>query len=195
MATDFAGIDAYVAQITERCADLGLPVSGTGVLNDFATPDPDSRELDVQRVMYWIEVAANMGAPVMRVFSGPVPEGYEDRWDETAVWMADCLNRVAEHGKQFGVRVGVQNHGDSLANADETIRLAQMVHNDNLGVINDTGYFRPPNSPSGADYDWYGDIAAVLPYDPIVQVPEFLSQVRDALDETSTSGLAASAAS
>ncbi len=233
MPTDFAEIDAYVARITQRCADLGLPVSGTGVLNDFATTDQDSRELDVQRVNYWIEVAANMGAPVMRVFSGPVPEGYEDRWDDTAIWMADCLNRVAEHGKQFGVKVGVQNHGDSLANADETIRLVQMVNHDNLGVIDDTGYFRPPNSPSGADYDWYTDIAAVLPYavnfqvkrkpggaedsvlmdlprlfrlvrassyrgylpieylvargepyDPIVQVPELLSQVRDALEET-----------
>jgi hypothetical protein len=169
----------------------------------------------------------------MRVFSGPVPPGYQDRWDETAVWMADCLNRVADHGKEFGVKVGVQNHGDSLANADETIRLVQMVSNDNLGVIDDTGYFRPPNSPSGSDYDWYADIAAVLPYavnfqvkvkpggvedsvlmdlprlfrsvrassyraylpleyivardepyDPRIQVPEFLSQVRGALEET-----------
>jgi len=71
MPTDFAGIDAYAAQIRQKCADVGLPISGTGVLNDFATTNQDSRELDVQRVKYWIEVAAAMGAPVMRVFSGP----------------------------------------------------------------------------------------------------------------------------
>ena len=43
---------------------LGLDISGTGVRNNFATPDKDKRAADVKHVKEWVEVAARMGAPV-----------------------------------------------------------------------------------------------------------------------------------
>src|SRR5579862_8120028 len=48
----------------------GVAISGTGVRNDFAVGDAASREKDVRMVKDWIEVAAKLGAPVIRVFSG-----------------------------------------------------------------------------------------------------------------------------
>ena len=76
---------------------------------------------------------------MIRVFAGPVPEGHS--WEDAAKWMADDLRECADYGKQFGVLVGVQNHGDMLKTADETIKIVDMVNSDWFGVIVDTGYF------------------------------------------------------
>src|SRR5215472_2046454 len=62
----------------KRTAHLnGVTLSGTGVRNDFAVADREARKRDVQMVKEWIEVAAKLGAPVIRVFSGArQPEGF-----------------------------------------------------------------------------------------------------------------------
>src|SRR5262249_49762709 len=69
-------------------------------------------------------------------------------------------------GKQYGVLVGVQNHGDTLKTADDVLKLLRMVDSDWLGVIVDTGYFQSP--------DPYEDIARVAPFAVNWQVKEKL---------------------
>jgi sugar phosphate isomerase/epimerase len=165
--------DEYINDLKRRAFELGLDISGTGVRNDFATPDearvpgpskqpPNMLAQDVRHSKEWVEVAAKLGAPVLRVFAGPVPKG-ED-WDTTAKRMAGALREVAAQGKKFGVLIGVQNHGDMLKTADECIKLIDMVNSDWFGIIVDTGYFVTP--------DPYVDIAKVMPYAVNMQIKE-----------------------
>ncbi len=154
--------DPYLNDFKRRAFVRGLDVSGTGVRNDFASPDKDKRAADVRHVKEWIEVAARMGAPVLRVFAGPQPQGRP--WDEVAGWMADELRKCAEHGKQYGVLVGVQNHGDMLKTAEQVLKVVKRVDSEWFGVIVDTGYFQTP--------DPYKDIALVTPYAVNWQVKE-----------------------
>lgn len=154
--------DDYLNNYKRRAFQLGLDISGTGVRNDFATPDKARRDADVQHIKEWVEVAAKLGAPVLRVFAGPVPPGHS--WSEVAAWMAADLRRCADYGKQYGVLIGVQNHGDMLKTADETIKIVEMVDSDWFGVIVDTGYFMTP--------DPYLDIAKVMPFAVNFQVKE-----------------------
>ena len=148
--------DAFINRFKRRAFQLGLDISGTGIRNDFATPDAAKRAADVQRAKAWIEVAARMGAPVLRLFAGAVPAGYENKWDEVARWMADAFRECASHGEKFGVLVGVQNHGDMLKDADQTIRVLDLIDSAWCGVIVDTGNMATP--------DPYADIARVVPY-------------------------------
>ena len=154
--------DEYINNFKRRAFQLGLDISGTGVRNDFATPNKESRKRDVQHVKEWVEVSAKLGAPVLRVFAGLEPAGH--KWDEVAKWMADDLRECAEHGEKYGVLIGVQNHGDMLKNADQTIKIVEMVGSDWFGVIVDTGYFMTE--------DPYVDIAKVVPYAVNFQVKE-----------------------
>lgn len=154
-----------INEFKRRAFQLGLDISGTGIRNDFAQADKTKRAADVVIAKRWIEVAAEMGAPVLRVFAGVQPKDHT--WDETAVWMAEALAEVAEHGSKFGVMVGVQNHGDMLKSADEVIKILEMVKSDWLGTIVDTGFFLTP--------DPYADIARVIPYAVNWQVKELLS--------------------
>jgi sugar phosphate isomerase/epimerase len=103
-----------------------------------------------------------MGAPVLRVFAGPPPEGYT--WDQVAEWMVDDLKPCVEHGEKYGVLIGIQNHGDMLKTADDVLKVVKMVDSPWFGVIVDTGYFQSP--------DPYQDIARVLPHAVNFQVKE-----------------------
>ena len=117
---------------------------------------PAKRAADVKHVKEWIDVAAKLGAPMLRIFSGTAFEGYEKNWDSIANYMAASIKECVAYAKSKGVLIGVQNHGDFLKTADETIRLVKLVDSDWFGVIVDTGYFLTA--------DPYVDMEKVMPY-------------------------------
>jgi sugar phosphate isomerase/epimerase len=158
--------DAYILEFKRRAFELGIAISGTGVANDLATADKEKRAADVKQIQDWVEVAAKLGAPVLRVFAGPVPKGYEEKWDEVAEWMVADLKKCVEHAEKHGVIIGIQNHGDMLKSADQVIKIIKMVNSPWFGAINDTGYYLTA--------DPYADMARVVPYTVNWQVKQRL---------------------
>lgn len=154
----------FVNQFKRHAFNQGIEISGTGIRNDFATADKAKRNEGIQLAKEWIEVAASMGAPVIRVFAGAQPDGLD--WDEVAKWMADALHECAEHGEKSGVVVGVQNHGGMLKSAEQVLKILAAVDSTWLGTIIDTGYFLTA--------DPYADIARVIPHAVNWQVKELL---------------------
>ncbi len=154
--------DKYVNNFKRRAFQLGLDISGTGVRNDFATPDKAKRAVGVRHVKEWIEVAARLGAPVLRVFAGPEPKDHP--WDEVAVWLVDDLKQCVEHAQKYGVLIGIQNHWDFLKTSAQVLKIVQMVDSEWFGTIVDTGYFLTA--------DPYHDMEAVAPYAVNWQVKE-----------------------
>jgi hypothetical protein len=162
----------YARNIKRLCDELDIEISGTGVKNDFADPDAGRRALDVKRAKYWIDVAAVMGAPVMRLFTGQIPKDIEEFGWETISKerIVPALRECAEYAEGKGVVIGMQNHGDMASTADQVIQLLGWVNHPNIGVITDTGFFKPFQAPNGIGYDWYSDIESVLPYTVNFQV-------------------------
>lgn len=133
----------------------GVAVFGTGVRNDFSLSDAGARRRELQLVKDWIEVAAALGAGVIRVFSGrAVPQG--SSFDQVLEWMAPLMRECADAGATHGVMVGVQNHDDFLKTAAQTIRLVEAVNHEWFGVILDVGSLRQG--------DPYQEIAQLIPY-------------------------------
>lgn len=156
--------DDFIYAVKRRAFQLGLDISGTGVKNDFANPDPAKRVADVQLVKAWIDVAVKLGAPVIRVFAGEIPAGYENKRAEVATYMAASLKECVDYGKLRGVLVGVQNHGDFLQTAEQCLDMVNRVHSDWFGLIVDTGKFLTE--------DPYVDIEKTLPYAVNFQLKE-----------------------
>ncbi len=156
--------DEYLKKFKDRAAELGIVISGTGIRNNFASPDPTVRAEGVQLAKNWIVAASKMGAPIVRVFSGEVPKGYEDKWKEVAGWMIECYKECAAYGEKYGVKIGIQNHGDMLQTAEQCIYVLEGVNSKWAGLIVDTGSFKTE--------DPYKDIAAVIPYAINWQVKE-----------------------
>ena len=104
-----------------------------------------------------------MGAPVLRVFSDTQIKSMT--WHDVAKdytreqvqdWIVEALKECADHGKKFGVIIGVQNHGDFLQTGEQLLDLIKAVDSDWCGPIVDTGYFKTP--------DPYKDMEEVAPY-------------------------------
>ena len=104
--------DAYIGEFKRRAFELGIAISGTGVANDLATPDREKRAADVKHIQDWVEVAAKLGAPVLRVFAGAVPQGYETKWEEVAAWMVADLKQCVRQAEKYGVMIGIQKDYD-----------------------------------------------------------------------------------
>ena len=155
--------DEYIYHIKRKAHLLGVSISGTGVRNDFSNPDATKRQADVQLIKNWIEVAAKLGAPVIRVFAGVLnPKEYT--WDEIAKWMVVDIKECVEYGQKHGVIVGIQNHNDFIKTADEAIKIIKMVNMEWCGLILDTGSYRQG--------DPYEQIARTIKYAINWQVKE-----------------------
>lgn len=155
--------DAYIDNFKKRAADLGIGISGTGVRNNFTTADKALRDGGVNHIKEFVEVAARLGAPVIRVFADTQLRA--ETWetvskgatrDQVQEWIAAALKECADHGKKYGVRIGVQNHGDFLKTGEEQMRLVNAVGSEWCGPIVDTGYYKTS--------DPYQDIAQVAPH-------------------------------
>ena len=165
--------DAFISRLRRHAHARGVVINGTGIRNDFTHADRSVRANGVQLTKDWIEVAARLGATVIRVFAGPqkpfndwrVAAGGAKR-DEVEKWMADDVRACAEHGEKFGVLVGVQNHGDFLNTGVEHLSLLRRVDHPCCGALVDTGKYLTA--------DPYADIALITPYAVGWQIKETL---------------------
>ncbi|SDG98347.1 sugar phosphate isomerase/epimerase family protein [Mucilaginibacter sp. P25] len=148
--------DEYLKRFKEKATQLGIKITGTGIRNNFASPDPKVRAEGLQLAKDWIVAASKMGAPVVRVFSGDIPKGYENKWGEVAGWMIDCYKQCATYAQRYGVKIGIQNHGDMLQTADQCLYVLKAVDSKWVGLIVDTGNFKTE--------DPYEDISKVVPF-------------------------------
>ena len=147
--------DEYIFKLKRYAFVNGLTINGTGVHNDFAVLDSETRADDVQLVKNWISVDSKLGAGVIRIFAGrAIPEGHT--FDDTLEWMVPAIQECVETGKQHGVIVALQNHNDVIKTAAETIKIVEAVNSEWFGVMLDVGSLR-----QGDPYD---EIDKLLPY-------------------------------
>ena len=158
--------DEYIYHLKNKAHRLGLDISGTGIRNEFADPDPVKRAADVVLTKKWIEVAAKLGAPVIRIFTGKiVPAGHSR--EEAEGWIVEHIKTCTEYGKQHGVIVAIQNHNDFLKTAAETTRILEKVNSEWFGLVLDTGSF--------VTEEPYGEIQKMTKYAVNWQVKEKLT--------------------
>ena len=133
--------DDFMREFKRKAFLLGLDISGTGVRNDFSNPDKTSRKADIAMIKKWIEAAAKMGIPNIRVFAGTNPhEGFTR--DQVFDWMATDIKTCCQYGKEYGVMVAIQNHNDFLKTAADVDRIFEMVNSEWLGLNLDIGSYR-----------------------------------------------------
>lgn len=134
----------YLRDIKKLCTDLQLTIGGIAVSNDFGADE--RRSLEAGKVKQWCDIAAYLGAPVVRVFAGWVPpQRVEERpgrivgvfrrvfgaprVDQRRLWsdVTATLRQCADHAAERGVVLGLQNNrSDGIVGA--AAQLTQCVH-------------------------------------------------------------------
>lgn len=152
--------DEYLNQLRHRAFTLGLDVSGTAVRNDFCYPAGEDRDKEIVHVKRWVDYAAKLGAPVIRIFSGQPRDGQSEM--EAHRLAVDGIEECCDYAGRHGVFLALENHGGLTTTIDGIMALVEDVKSPWFGVNLDTGNF---NSS-----DVYADLALLAPYSVNVQV-------------------------
>jgi sugar phosphate isomerase/epimerase len=151
---------AYLHELKRHAYRSGVTISGTAVRNNFCLPPGPQKQKEIDHVKQWIDHAAELTAPHIRIFAGDVPAGAAK---ETAIqWVADGVKAALEHAAARGVFLGLENHGGITARAADHLAICDRVGDHPwFGVNLDTGNYRT---------DAYRELAMAAPRSVNVQV-------------------------
>jgi sugar phosphate isomerase/epimerase len=163
----------YCRTLRRHALLQGLAISGTAVRNTFTyRPGPElDREID--HVKRWIDLAAELHAPTIRIFAGDLQKGTSEA--DARRWCIDAIQRACEHAATRGIVLALENHGGIVSTADQLLAIVREVKSDWFGVNLDTGNFHSP--------DPYADLARVAPYAVVAQVKTEISTGKGARQE------------
>jgi sugar phosphate isomerase/epimerase len=155
----------YLNQLARQCFRLGLDVSGTAIGNDFGFPAGDERKKQIDSAKQWIDYAALLGAPVIRIFAGHAKGDTPPA--QTHSLMVQGIEECCEYAGQRGVHLALENHGGPTADAEGLLKFVRDVNSPWFGVNMDTGNFHSD--------DIYGELERIAPYALNVQVKVVVS--------------------
>ena len=138
----------------------GVEISGTAVGNNFTLPVGEKRDQEIAHVKKWIDHAALLGAPHVRIFAGSPPAGMS-RGQAVSLCIS-AIEDCCDHAAQAGVFLGLENHGGIVAEASGLMEIVRAVKSRWFGVNLDTGNFHSD--------DPYADLVTCAPYAVNVQL-------------------------
>ncbi|MCH7989451.1 MAG: TIM barrel protein [Planctomycetes bacterium] len=145
----------YLMHLKDKTFRLGLDISGTAIGNDFCLPEGEAREQQLSMCREWIDYAAVMGAPVIRIFAGKIPKGGTE--EEAVERCVEGINQSLDYAAQKGVHLALENHGGITATPKQMLNIIKGVKKSPwFGVNFDSGNFRSA--------DPYGDLEKIAPY-------------------------------
>jgi sugar phosphate isomerase/epimerase len=145
----------YLIHIKQLTFRLGLDISGTAIANDFCLPPGQKRDETLAHTRKWIDYAALMGAPVIRIFAGYIPK--EDTEEAAIERCAAGINESLDYAAKKGVCLALENHGGITATPEQMLKIiARVKESPWFGVNFDGGNFQTA--------DPYSDLARIAPY-------------------------------
>jgi sugar phosphate isomerase/epimerase len=149
---------AYLADLNQRCSDLGVTqllimCDGEGQLGD---PDERARIAAVKNHHRWVDAAKTLGCHSIRVNAAS-----KGNYEEQQKLAIDGLSRLSEYAATAGINVIVENHGGLSSNGDWLAGVIQAVGKDNCGTLPDFGNFRIHGEEW---FDRYKGVELLMPF-------------------------------
>ncbi|MCP4175041.1 MAG: sugar phosphate isomerase/epimerase [Fuerstiella sp.] len=155
----------YLLSLRQRTHRLGLDISGTAIGNDFCLVSGEARDRQLAECRRWIDYAAIMGAPAIRIFAGKVPQG--DSEEAAVERCVDGINQSLDYAATRGVFLALENHGGITSTPEQLLKIVDSVKSSPwFGVNFDSGNFRTD--------DPYRDLERIAPYAVNAQVKVML---------------------
>lgn len=112
------------AQIRRQFEDMGVEMSCIATSRKYAFSDREEWRESVEATQRFIDLAADLGCPNIRVFGGTTPEGMSR--EDARKLVAEALAELGPYAASRGVCVCLETHDDySLADwCASTVRLA-----------------------------------------------------------------------
>lgn len=130
---------ATAAELRRYCKELGLEIIAYTVGANFLAED---KEAELRRIRGCVDVAAELGAPIMRhdvCYSLPKSHAYTYR--EAIRDIKDDIRAISEYAHTKGVRTCSENHGYIFQAPERVEELIRAVDDTNYGWLCDMGNF------------------------------------------------------
>jgi sugar phosphate isomerase/epimerase len=111
--------------------DEGIDICCVDTSCVFHSTDASERANQVKIALAHAEMAAKLGAPLIRVFPDKIEPGTQR--EETRDWIAACLHEIAER-IPHGVNVALETHGD-FARAECAAEIVTVAHHPKIKLI------------------------------------------------------------
>lgn len=133
----------YIKKVVRHAKDAGIKLCNYSVLADLCKEDPDALRDEVARVKRHVDVAAELGVPVMRhdvsAFRRPHGENGLEYFEKLLPLMVESAGAIADHAAQYGITTLIENHGFFANGCDRVERIIRAVNRPNYGLLLDTG--------------------------------------------------------
>lgn len=128
-----------VPAVQEALERTGLQVACFGACNNLAVPYEVNRKEQLKDILNSIDMAALLGAKVVRVFSGD--KSAETTFEQAKVWIIEGLKEAASYAEKRGVTICLENHGYFAGKAEQVIEVINQVNSPMVRSTFDTGNF------------------------------------------------------
>ena len=118
-------------RIREVCAAEGLALVCLDTSVRIAQTEEQARQQQIRDGEAMLELAADIGAPMIRVFAGP-PEGASV--DDAIAGAAACLAPLAQRAEALGLAVTLETH-DAFCDSSTVARVLEQVPSPAAGVL------------------------------------------------------------
>lgn len=145
--------EEYLLKVRRHAFLRGVAITGTAVGNNFALPKGEKRDKEIADVKKWIDYAAIMGAPHIRIFAGA---SKEIQRAESVKLCVEAIVECCEYAAKKGVFLGLENHGGIVLKAEELLEVVGLITSPWFGVNFDSGNFHSE--------DPYAELAQIAPY-------------------------------
>jgi len=152
--------DKYLQRLRRRAFLAGVTVSGTAIGNTFTYPAGPDRDREIAYTKLWIDRAADLGAPTIRIFAGNLQKGTTEA--QARQWCIDAIRECCEYAGRKGVILALENHGGIVATAEALVSIVREIDSEWFGVTWDSGNFRSA--------DPYAELAMIAPYAVTAQI-------------------------
>ncbi len=158
----------YLKKLRRHAFLRGTSISGTAVGNTFTHPEGKERDAQIALVKKWIQDAAILGAPHIRIFAGTAPRGVNA--SEAKKFCISAIEECAGVAAEKGVFLGLENHGGIVAESKELLDIIRTIQSPWVGINLDTGNFHTE--------DPYRDLELCAPYAVNVQIKSEIQRRR-----------------
>lgn len=171
---------AYVNGLKRAAFRNGLSLPMLSIHQDFVHPDPAERQKHVEHTKHCLELAGQLGIPVVRLNSGrwktiksfdelmkvkgdepPLP-GHTDA--EAFQWCIESIEACLPTAEKEGVMLALENHWGLTTRPENLLKIYQGIRSPWFGVNLDTGNF--PGEP-------YAGLELLAPHAVIVQAKTY----------------------
>ncbi len=115
-----------LADTARLFTDHGIAISCLSTSARYAVVENAERENCLDETRRYLELAARLDAPAVRVFGGQVPDGHTRQSILPA--MVDSLRQMGDEARQFGIVLAVETHDAWTDSATLAALISQVDH-------------------------------------------------------------------